>query len=135
MKILIGLIISIVASQIIKVLVDLAKKRFEWKTFLADGGFPSSHSAVVSCLTLSVFFEEGYSIIFFACLVFSLIVINDSFRVRKETGDQAKVLNKIIVNEKLSFPKLLEREGHTKGQVFAGIILGLLVTIIVYVLF
>ncbi len=132
MKIAIALLIVLVAGQLIKGIIESIKSRFDITNFLSDGGFPSTHSSLVSCLTLSVYFEQGFSVLFFASLVFSLIIINDSFRVRHETGEQAKVLNKIIVKEHLGFPKLFEREGHTKGQVLAGILLGIMLSIIIY---
>jgi len=132
MKIALAILITVMASQIIKGVIQSIQTGFSIKNFLGDGGFPSTHSGLVSCLTLSIFFEQGFSVLFFASIVFSIIVINDSFRVRKETGDHAKILNKIIIKENLSFPKMFEREGHTKGQVVAGIIFGIIITLIIY---
>ncbi|MBD3209530.1 divergent PAP2 family protein [Candidatus Woesearchaeota archaeon] len=97
------------------------------------GGMPSGHSASVSSLTAAVFFLEGVSVLFLACLVFSLIVIRDSFGVRWSVGEQAKILNKLAKHDHVQ-DKVRVVLGHTLSQAFAGIILGVVVAVVVHLL-
>jgi acid phosphatase family membrane protein YuiD len=91
--------------------------------FLVTGGMPSSHSALVSTLTVGVFIEEGPSALFFACLVFSAIVIRDSVGVRRSVGEQAQALNRLLKKGKMQ-AKVDVVLGHTTLQAIAGILLG-----------
>ena len=77
------------------------------------------------------------SIVYFCIsVVFLLIVMYDAFHVRRSAGEQAKAVNKII--EVLTNNNVLDGEetlkvilGHSPLQVFAGMILGLIVGFIV----
>lgn len=134
MKIALAVFGALILAQLIKGIVHAARHRFDPLAFFKDGGFPSGHSAFVTSLALSVYIEEGWSTLFVAVLVFSLIVLNDSFRVRRETGDEAKAINQIIKHQKMKFRHLTESEGHTFGQVVAGVMLGTLVSSVVYLI-
>ena len=86
------------------------------------GGMPSTHSSLVSSLTTLVYIDT--SILFSITLFFSLIVIYDSMGIRYESGNQAKVLNKILGT---SFKEPL---GHKPIEVLFGVLLGIILTII-----
>ncbi len=107
------------------------EKKLNISRFYSSGGMPSVHSAVVSALTFSVGFHEGFSsTIFAATLVFSLIIIYDATDIRYAAGKQAEILNKIISDfyrtHTLEEEKLKELLGHTPKEVFVGIVIGLL---------
>lgn len=112
-----------------------SEKEINVSRFYSSGGMPSVHSAVVSALTFSVGFQEGFSsTIFAATLVFSLIVIYDANNIRYAAGKQAEILNKIISDfyrtHTLQEEKLKELLGHTPKEVFVGIMIGLLFALI-----
>lgn len=112
-----------------------SEKEINVSRFYSSGGMPSVHSAVVSALTFSVGFQEGFSsTIFAATLVFSLIVIYDATNIRYAAGKQAEILNKIISDfyrtHTLQEEKLKELLGHTPKEVFVGIMIGLLFALI-----
>ena len=75
------------------------------------------------------------SVYFAICATFSMIVMYDAFNVRRSAGEQAKALNKIL--EALFKNQVLDTEetlkvilGHSPLQVFAGMILGILIGIL-----
>jgi acid phosphatase family membrane protein YuiD len=109
-----------------KVLYELIKsKKFNFKRMFGAGGMPSSHSALVCCLTTMIGKYQGFNNYSFAiCLMFSLIVMYDACGVRRAAGKQARILNKIISTPNLTGLEvqehLVELLGHTPIQVFVG---------------
>jgi len=50
-----------VVAQLLKILLDYAlNRRWDWRRLLDTGGMPSTHSATVSALAISVAFAEGW---------------------------------------------------------------------------
>lgn len=119
-------IIITILSQLIKFILEgIISKKFNLLRFLDGmGGMPSSHSAFVTSITTLAFLDAGPSSLAFGiCLCFSLIVIYDAMGVRYESGEQAKVLNKIAkVN-------LKERLGHQPEEVLVGVLFGIIGTL------
>ena len=123
--------------QLFKLLTDLVKtKKFNFKRILGAGGMPSSHSAVVCSLSMLVGREYGFdSGIFAIALVMSFIVMYDAAGVRRASGKQARILNKILETPGMSTvevqEKLIEALGHTPIQVFVGAVIGFFVGFII----
>lgn len=110
----------------------LIDKKWDPKRLVGSGGMPSSHSATVMCLSTLIGKYFGISSPFFAISgIFSLIVMYDAAGVRRAVGEQAKVLNNIAKNEKVTgYTKLQEMTGHTPFQVVIGALIGFLVGIV-----
>jgi len=124
--IVVPLIITIL-SQTIKVIIESIKnKKIDIARFFDGmGGMPSTHSSLVASLSTIIYLNYGiYSPIFSISLIFSLITIYDSMGIRYESGNQAKILNK------LTNSKLKEKLGHKPIETLAGVLLGILFTII-----
>lgn len=124
--------VSILLTQLIKVLTH----RFRFRTWSIDaffqtGGMPSSHTASTVALTTALAFETGASPLFFAAALFTMIIIRDSYGVRKSVSDQAKILNSVTSEMKIH-KKARIVLGHTPFQVFVGFIIGLFVAIAIY---
>lgn len=123
--------------QIFKTIWDLVKeKKFNFKRILGAGGMPSSHSAVVCCLSTLIGKEAGFdSAIFGLSVIMALVVMYDAAGVRRAAGKQAKILNKIVNTPGLAVEtvqeKLVEVLGHTPVEVFVGAVIGIVVGIIV----
>lgn len=123
--------------QCFKVVWDLvATKKFNFKRVLGAGGMPSSHSAVVMCLSVMVGKEYGFgSSVFALALIFAIVVMYDAAGVRRAAGKQAALLNKIVDTPGLSLPQVQERLvevlGHTPTQVFVGAIIGIIVGLVI----
>ena len=66
-------LVTVALTQIIKGLVDAAKRQFSWKDFISYGGLPSSHTAFSVSLCAAVGYFEGYkSAVFAVALVFTI---------------------------------------------------------------
>jgi hypothetical protein len=125
-------------AQTLKVALGVIReKRFNFKWFIGTGGMPSSHAAGATALATTCGLERGFdSVIFAIAAVFALVTMFDAQGVRRETGQQAGILNKILDDiyweGKLEASRLKELIGHTPFQVFIGAIFGFLLALIFY---
>lgn len=133
---LIAALLSMLTAQIIKIIYNLTKRQnLHLKEIFTSGGMPSSHSAMVSALTMAIAIQQGINTPEFSiAAIFSLVVLYDAAGVRRAVGNQAAVLNQIIdalVGKKPIPPKKLsELLGHTPLEVVMGVILGCLIAIL-----
>ena len=125
-------------AQVLKTLINfILLGKFQLERMWGDGGMPSAHSATVCAMVIATARSEGLSSAIFAvAAVVAIITMHDAMGVRRETGEQAKVLNKMIeqwidVTEKnapfLQNMHLKEMVGHTPLQVLAGFVVGCVV--------
>jgi acid phosphatase family membrane protein YuiD len=137
-KIAISALLSGLLAQVVKILIDLIKtKRMHILKFFDTGGMPSSHTALVTTLTIGVGLKSGIdSSLFSVVLIFSLYFILEATGLRQEVGKQAKVLNEIVdemlAKRHLNARRLKELVGHTWGEVFVGLMIGAAVAIIAF---
>lgn len=123
-------------ASILKILVNgLRTRRVDFRYLTSLGGMPSAHSAMVSALATSVGLGEGFgSAIFVVTLVFAMIVMFDASTVRRAAGLQARLLNQVVegIRHEHHVPtqKLREILGHTRIEVFAGMLVGVAVGIL-----
>ena len=137
--ILITPLIAGLIAQLIKFFIKSNKQKFSFKNFIAYSGMPSGHSAMVVSLVIILGFEKGFDSPEFAIsFILAIIVIRDALGIRRYLGQHGKVLNIIIKDldddqmlDK-SYPRLLEKIGHTPTQVLVGSLIGLLVAFIGY---
>lgn len=142
-------LIAIFFAQGVKVPISLVfTKEFRLGLAFSTGGMPSSHSAAVAALTTAVGIVEGMaSTVFAVSCVFSVIIMFDATGVRRQAGEQAIVLNKLIrdfqlfVDEAKNWPykedyekrqELKELLGHQPIEVFFGGITGIAVALILH---
>ena len=137
--VLVTAISASLTAQLIKVLLNL----FIFHRFIAErmwgaGGMPSSHSATVCAMVVATGRYCGVnSAVFAVAAVLSIIVMYDAMGVRYETGEQAKLLNRMFTewmdqdSDALHFlkngKKLKEMVGHTPIEVLTGAVLGILI--------
>ena len=134
---LVSAICGWLSAQIIKSIIAFASKEKLSLTqiLFSNGGMPSSHSASVMALWTAALCKEGVgSSIFAVTTLFAIIVMNDAVGVRYETGEQAKLLNRIAKKIFSGEPEqvntgLKEMVGHTPFQVIMGALLGVGVAI------
>ncbi|MCI8496915.1 MAG: divergent PAP2 family protein [Clostridiales bacterium] len=91
-------VLAWLAAQILKTLFHLiATKKFNKERLVGAGGMPSSHSALVCALTVSMARVEGVNSPLFAlAFLFAAVVMYDAMGVRRAAGEQAKVLNRLL---------------------------------------
>lgn len=135
-KVLISALFAWIIAQSLKLIITFVmEKRFDFTKMIASGGMPSAHTATVSALTTSVGELYGYnSPLFGISFIIALIIMYDAAGVRRAAGKQAQVLNKLIEelgNKEFHIEeRLKELLGHTPIEVFAGAILGVVVTLV-----
>ena len=131
-RVLIAGISAWLAAQVIKtILYALIHHRLDISRLVGDGGMPSGHSATVSAVAAMCFLLYGGGSAYFALsMILAVITCHDAMNSRQQIGKQAKVLNAIL-QDMLEGEKpetvLKELVGHTRSQVFAGILLGIAV--------
>lgn len=125
-------------AQLLKVLIGVIRdKRFNFKWFLRSGGMPSSHVALSLCLTASIGLQYGFDTGLFAVSFgFAVITMFDAQGVRRHSGKQAALLNRILddiyAHKGVEEAKVKELLGHTPVEVFAGGALGIAVALLFY---
>ncbi|MGB2954675.1 MAG: divergent PAP2 family protein [Anaerolineales bacterium] len=127
-------------AQILKVLIEfIMLKRWNWALLFQAGGMPSSHSAMVSAMALSIGLYMGFDLpVFAVASILAMIVIYDATGIRREAGRQAVLINTII--EEIAKGKLAQHKrlkevlGHTPGEAILGTLLGLGISFIFWIL-
>ncbi len=121
-------------AQFIKLVISFIKhKKVDFGMMIESGGMPSSHSAFAVSLSTAIGLKNGFdSNIFAVCVCFALVVMHDAAGVRRRSGEQAVVLNKLIKqwNSSLVEHNLKELLGHTPFEVFAGALVGIITAIL-----
>ena len=90
---------------------------------------PSAHSAMASSVATAMGLAEGFASPMFAlAFCFAAVVMFDAQSVRAAAGKQARLLNQIVdelfKEHHLSEVKLKELLGHTRLEVFFGMVIG-----------
>ncbi len=109
----------------------LLDHRIDLDLLIAPGGMPSSHSALVSALAMSVGLNDGFgSTVFAISSVMALVVMYDAAGIRRAAGTHARMINRIVdellSGEPWTEDRLREILGHTPYQVAVGCLAGLL---------
>jgi uncharacterized protein len=149
---LIASLTAIFFAQFVKVPIQyIALKKLDWSLLTSTGGMPSSHSAAVTALTTGVGIDKGMdSSVFAVSLIFAIITMFDATGVRRQAGEQAAVLNKLVTDfntfvseaknwqnkeEKQKQRKLKELLGHKPIEVFFGGLTGIFIALVLHLLF
>ena len=90
------------------------------KNMIGYGGFPSTHTTIMSSVVFLTGFKEGFCTPLFSLgLGALLILIIDAHGLRRKVGEQAKILNTIQKKQVLR-----ERMGHSWLEICGGLVLG-----------
>lgn len=112
----------------------LRERRFDYGFMFRLGGMPSSHSASASSCTTAIGLVAGWSSPIFAIAVgMTFLIVVDAQGVRHAAGQQARLLNQMAEefyrDRKVSPKRLVEFLGHTRFEVFVGLVLGVAVAL------
>lgn len=131
-------------AQLLKPIIYYLRHR-RWKLGLLkeSGGMPSSHTAIVTALALSVGLHEAFSSTIFAVTcTLAVIVIYDAANVRYYSGQNIRVTRQLVkdVQENLHTEfdnpiyqiKLKDVLGHRWTEIIGGILLGGVIALIFY---
>ncbi|HEX5131268.1 MAG TPA: divergent PAP2 family protein [Candidatus Krumholzibacteria bacterium] len=137
-RVALAALVAGLAAQLLKIVIELLRtRRLNLLRFFDNGGMPSSHTALVTTLTIGVARDAGVSSILFAVtLLFSLYFIFEAAGLRQEVGKQARVLNEIADELRhthhLDPRRLKELVGHTWNEVLGGFVFGVLVAVVAF---
>ncbi|HKY54383.1 MAG TPA: divergent PAP2 family protein [Anaerolineales bacterium] len=120
-------------AQVIKIPLDYFRtRRWNWALLLTTGGMPSSHSSLMTAITLAIGLYYGFDNPVFALgVAITMIVTYDAAGVRQQAGIHAQRIN-VLFDELLHGHPINQRDlrevlGHTPLEVAGGILLGLIV--------
>lgn len=136
-----GIVAAVLAQMLKPVFIYAFTKKWKWRAVISSGGFPSSHSAIVSALALSVGIQENFnSTIFAVTLALAVIVIYDAANVRYYSGQNIKITQQLLkdVQENLNVEfdapiydeKIKDVLGHKWFEVLGGILLGIIIALL-----
>ncbi len=137
-KVLLAALLAWAVAQSLKMILGVIReKRFNFRWLMTSGGMPSSHVSMSMSLTTACGLTYGFdSGIFAVSLGFATITMFDAQGIRRHSGRQAKLLNKIVddiyAHKAVEEARVKELLGHTPVEVFAGGALGILIAIIFY---
>ena len=137
-KVLIIPFLVLIITQVFKTIYfSIKNKKLDLFTLLTTGGLPSSHSSLVSSLATVVLKVNGAGSAEFAiAVILAIIVMYDASGIRKAAGEHAKILNEMMEEKEYysskEYKKLKELLGHTKLEVFIGLLTGIFLTIVLY---
>jgi uncharacterized protein len=139
-KVFISTMLGWFLAQLLKIPTEYFRsRRWLWTMFFAAGGMPSSHSAMMVAGTLAVGLYHGFdNPLFGIAVAITMIVTYDAAGVRRQAGMHAERIN-VLFGELLKGhiwdeEELKEVIGHTPLEVTGGIILGLLVSILLWMI-
>ena len=127
-------------AQIIKIPLDyLRTRRWNWALILGVGGMPSSHSALLTSATHAIGLYYGFDHPIFALAVaVTMVVVYDAAGVRRQAGIHAQRINvlfdELLRGHWLEQKDLREVLGHTPLEVTGGILFGIAVATIMWLL-
>ncbi len=129
--VLIAALVAWGLAQAIKIPLEYMNTReWNWALLLRAGGMPSSHSALMVAATHSIGLHAGFdSPLFALAFAISMIVIYDATGIRRQAGKHAEIINKMVrdlaAGQPLQEEQLREVLGHTPLEVLGGVIFGL----------
>lgn len=138
--VLIAALIAWGIAQVIKVPIEyLLTHKWNWSLFIQAGGMPSSHSALIVGITHSIGLSIGFNSPLFAlAFAMCMIIIYDATGIRRQAGKHAELINAMINDLRSGHPlkeeQLREVLGHSPLEVLAGIVLGLVVAQVTWLL-
>ncbi len=135
-------IVSAVLAQFLKpVFYWLVHREWKWNLVKDSGGFPSSHSAMVSALALSVGIRESFnSTIFAVTMALACIVVYDAANVRYYSGQNIKITQQLIKDiqkqtdvkfeDPIYHTRVKQVLGHRWIECIGGILIGLIIALL-----
>ena len=132
-----------ILAQIIKLPVGYIRtKKWDWSLLINAGGMPSSHSSLMSAVSTAIGLSQGWdSPLFILAVSMTGIVIYDATGVRRQAGYHAErinhILRSIVTDHKIAESyrtELREIIGHSPAEAIVGMLLGIAIAFVVWLL-
>ncbi len=137
-RVFVSWLVACLCAQGMKIMLGVVRlKRFDFRWLVGTGGMPSTHAAGVTALTTAIGLQEGVTSPLFATAVaFTVITLYDAQGVRRWSGRQAQLLNRMLedvyLRRHIREQRLKELLGHTPIEVFAGMGIGVATALALY---
>ncbi|MDF2960544.1 MAG: acid phosphatase/vanadium-dependent haloperoxidase related [Paenibacillus sp.] len=120
--------IAWLCSGTLKYAVNRLRFGDQARQHIGNGGFPSTHTSVISSITMLIGFEHGWGTPLFGLAVaMTYIVMIDAVGIRRAVGESAKWINTLArENDAERQLSLREKQGHTRVEVLGGLAVGTL---------
>ncbi|MCA9347520.1 divergent PAP2 family protein [Candidatus Saccharibacteria bacterium] len=133
------LIVPMVAwlvAQGLKFIIFLRKDGLQVSDLYASGGFPSSHTSLITSVTMLLGLRNGLDDPLFAvALVVSALIMYDAVGVRRSSGEQSVAIKELADKTGKSLTtKMHGAKGHTPVEVLGGLGVGILIAFAFYLL-
>jgi acid phosphatase family membrane protein YuiD len=116
----------------VKFIVNYIRFRKEAVNLIGNGGFPSTHTTVISSTVFFIGLSEGIAApIFGLGVAVLMITIFDAMGLRRAVGKQASMINQYMSTDKTAV-LLRERQGHTPVEVLGGLMIGFLLAFLLH---
>jgi acid phosphatase family membrane protein YuiD len=125
----------IVAQGLKYVFLSVRTRSFRhFRQFYLSGNMPSAHTATVVGLVTLIGLRDGVeSGLFGLAAMFAGVIMYDAMMVRRSSGEQGAAIQALIKEQKSRVPLPRAAKGHTPAEVFAGLMLGFVIGIVVFV--
>ena len=137
-------LVALIIAQGVKPFIMLVKTgEFRLSYLIASGGYPSSHSSSLVALCLSIGLKEGFDTSIFALsLAIMVVVLFDAVNVRYYSGRNISLTKQLVedlkylieMKDPIYDEKFKEVLGHTKLELITGILLGIFVSVVLYLM-
>jgi acid phosphatase family membrane protein YuiD len=120
-------LLAYVVAGALKFLVNCIRLRKLATAQIGLGGFPSTHTAIVSSVLALVAVREGISdAAFGVALALTVVVVIDAVDLRRKVGRHASAINVLLRASARADEPLRERTGHSLVEVLGGFAVGAL---------
>jgi uncharacterized protein len=136
--VLIAAVTAWAIATVLKVPIEYFQThRWNWSLLVQAGGMPSSHSALIVGITHATGLSVGFgSPLFALAFAMAMIVVYDATGIRRQAGKHAELINAMIndlaAGNPLKEEQLREVLGHTPLEALGGILLGIIVAQIIW---
>lgn len=115
----------------LKFIVNYIRFNKQAVKLIGNGGFPSTHTTVMSSTIFLIGLAEGFaSPIFGLGVAVLMITIIDAMGIRRAVGKQASAINRYLSAATSEQPALRERQGHKPVEVCGGLVLGFILAFV-----
>ncbi|MFT4343839.1 MAG: divergent PAP2 family protein [Candidatus Woesearchaeota archaeon] len=122
-----GTITAWLFSEVLKVIFASYRcGKLDFKACIRYGGMPSSHSAFVSSLAVSVYVVQGLSALFIVCVALAVLVVRDIMVIR---GTIDSLISELKLTKKI---RLIT---HTPVEIGVGLGIGIIVPLLLLLFF
>jgi acid phosphatase family membrane protein YuiD len=127
---LVPIIAGLVCQLLKLVIYSVMGRRFMPGGLFRPDGLPNIHAAVFSALSTVIGIKYGYSSLLYSVgATYSIVILHDTMRVKREKEKQVDVLNRIISSTawygEFDFDGMKRVLQYRPLDVFGGVVLGI----------